>query len=134
MTSLLLAASLAASACGDDTPTNPTDPTAPVAVTETFSENLNPNGGRTHEFSVTRAGTVTARLTALAPDDTVTIGLSIGTWNGSSCQIIIAKDNATLTAGTVIGTATGTGLFCVRLYDVGALTASTEYTITVEHF
>jgi hypothetical protein len=133
LTSLLLAASLAA-ACGDDTPTTPTDTTPPVAITEEFSETLNPNGGRTHEFPVDRAGTVTARLTALAPDDTVTVGLSLGTWNGSSCKIEIAKDDATLTAGTVIGTATGTGLLCVRIYDVGDLTASTDYTVTVEHF
>jgi hypothetical protein len=134
LTSLVLAASVAASACGDDTPTTPTDPTTPVAITEEFPGTLNPNGGRTHEFSVERAGPVTARLTVLAPDDTVTIGLSIGTWNGSACQIVIAKDAATLTSGTVVGSATGTGQFCVRLYDVGALTASTEYTVAVEHY
>jgi hypothetical protein len=129
---LLLAATLAISACGDDTPTAPSEP-PPVAITETLSGSLNPNGGRTHQIDVQRAGNLTATLTALSPDDTVTVGLSLGTWNGSSCQIIIAKDDAVLNS-VVIGAATGTGLFCVRVYDVGRLTASTEYTVTVEHF
>src|SRR5688572_32310286 len=48
---LLLLAPLAAACGGDDAPTNPNTPT-PVAVTETFSGTLTPNGGRTHEFVV----------------------------------------------------------------------------------
>src|SRR5574339_516649 len=88
---LLLLAPLAAG-CGDDNSTNtPTAPT-PVAVTETFSGTLTPNGGVTHEFVVQQAGTVTAKLTALAPDDTVTIGLNIGTWNGAVCAALLPND------------------------------------------
>jgi hypothetical protein len=34
----------------------------------------------------------------------------------------------------VTGTAQQTGNFCVRIYDVGKLTASTNYTIDVTHF
>jgi hypothetical protein len=129
---LLLLAPLTA-ACGDDTVTNtPTAPT-PVAVTEQFSGDLNPNGGRTHPFVVQQAGTVSVRLTALSPDDTLTVGLSLGTWNGQVCQIILRNDAAVLNA-TVVGTAQQTGQFCVSIYDVGRLTASTDYSIDVTHF
>jgi hypothetical protein len=129
---ILLLAPLAA-ACGSDDVTDlPTAPT-PVAVTEQFTGDLNPNGGRTHPFVVQQAGAVSARLTALAPDDTLTVGLSLGTWNGVTCQIIIANDAATLNS-QAIGTAQQTGQFCVRIYDVGKLTSSIDYSIDVTHF
>jgi len=133
---LLLLAPLAA-ACGDDTPTTPNGPTQVPAVTQQFSNGddppLNPNGGRTHPFAVQQAGTVSAKLTALSPDETVTVGLSLGTWNGQVCQVILANDAAVLNT-TVTGAAQQTGNFCVRIYDVGKLTASTNYTIDVTHF
>jgi hypothetical protein len=136
---LLLLAPLAA-ACGDDnSTTGPTAPT-PVAITEQFGSDdtpekppLNPNGGRTHPFIVQQAGTVSARLTALSPDETITVGLSLGTWNGQVCQILLANDAALLNT-TVTGTAQQTGQFCVRIYDVGRLTAPTNYSIDVTHF
>ncbi len=129
---LLLLAPLAA-ACGDDDVSNlPSVPT-PVAVTEQFPGDLNPNGGHTHPFVVLQTGAVSAKLTALSPDDTLTVGLSLGTWNGVTCQIIIANDAATLNS-TAIGTAQQTGQFCVRIYDIGKLTSSINYQIDVTHF
>jgi hypothetical protein len=131
---LLLLAPLAAG-CGDDQPNGPTAP-EPVAVTEQINSGdnpLNPNGGRTHPFDVLQPGTVSARLTGLSPDDTITVGLSLGTWNGQVCQILLANDAAVLNV-TVTGTAQQTGRFCVRIYDVGKLTASTDYSIELTHF
>ena len=130
---VLLLAPLAA-ACGSDDPTtNPNAPTA-VAVTETFSGTLTPNGGRTHDFDVQQAGQISVRLSALAPDDTITIGLSLGTWNGAVCSAILPNDKAKLNT-TVTGNAQNTGFFCARVYDAdGSLAASTEYTIEVTHF
>ena len=129
---LLLLAPLAAG-CGDNSTNTPTAPT-PVAVTETFSGTLTPNGGVTHEFVVQQAGTVTARLTALAPDNTVTIGLNLGTWNGAVCAALLPNDKAMLNT-TVTGNAQNTGLYCARVYDAaGTLTTSIDYTIDVTHF
>ena len=130
---LLLLAPLA-TACGSDNPTtNPNAPT-PVAVTETLTGTLTPNGGRTHEFVVQQAGTVTVKLTALAPDDTISIGLSLGTWNGAVCSAILSNDKASLNT-TVTGTAQNTGFFCARVFDAaGSLIAATDYTIDVTHF
>ena len=63
------AAALTAVACGDDGSRSlRRNPTPPVAVTETFEDSLNPNGGRTHQFNADRAGNVIASLTSLAPD------------------------------------------------------------------
>jgi hypothetical protein len=129
---VLLLAPLAAGCGGDDTPTTPTAPT-PVAVTEQFTGDLNPNSGRTHPFIVQQAGAVIARLSALTPDDTLTVGLSLGTWNGQVCQILLANDAALLNT-SVTGNAQQTGQFCVRIYDVGKLTGSTDYSIDITHY
>ena len=128
---LILAASLCAACGDDDTPTTPT-PDTPTELTETFSGTLTVNGAATHPFVVQRAGNVTAALSSLSPDSAAVISLALGTWNGQSCQIIIANDAAT-TNSIAVGTASA-GNFCVRLSDVGRLTAPTDYSVTVRHF
>jgi hypothetical protein len=141
---LLLLAPLAAG-CGDNNSNNtPTGP-GPVQVSQTFTSEddpspaatvtgpLNPNGGRTHAFTVQQAGTVTATLTGLGPDETITVGLSLGTWNGQVCQVILRNDAAKVT-NTITGAAQQTGNFCVSIYDVGQLTGPTTYSIVVTHF
>jgi hypothetical protein len=128
---LLLTAGFTAG-CGDDndTPTTPTDP--PASVTEQFSGTLTLNGAATHTFIVQRAGQASATIASLSPDSAAVFSLALGTWNGQSCQIILANDAAT-TNSSVIGNASA-GNFCVRVSDVGRLTAPTDYTISVSHY
>jgi hypothetical protein len=126
-------ATVAAAACGSDNIFNPTPGTPPVSITETVSNTVTVNGALTAPFTVSTIGAVTARLTALAPDDTVTVGLSLGTWNGAACALIITNDAAVLNT-TVTGTAQSIGQFCARVYDVGKLTAATDFTIEITHF
>jgi hypothetical protein len=47
--------------------------------------------------------------------------------------MIIENQNAVLNT-VVVGTAAATGEFCARVYDLGRLTAPTEYTLEVSHF
>jgi hypothetical protein len=101
-------------------------------VTEVFAGELNRNGAATHPFLAGASGTVTATLDTLAPEDTAAIGLSMGTWNGSACQIVIANDNAAQGA-LVIGAASTAGNLCVRVYDVGKIPALASYQVTVVH-
>jgi hypothetical protein len=128
---LLAATTLAGCSSNDNLPETPTQPT-PVQITESFSGNLNVNGARTHSFAVDRAGTVTAQLKALS-DQAATIGVSLGTFNGSACAILLSKTDAVLNSA-VTGTAQSTGQFCVWLNDVGKLTAGVDYTIDVTHY
>ena len=128
----LLAAAALTSACGSsNTSTAPT--TAPVQINETFAGTLTVNGAQTFPFGVQQTGTITATLSALAPDATATIGLALGTWNGTSCQVIITNDTAALNS-VVTGSATGTGNFCARVFDAGKLAARTDFTVTVSHY
>src|SRR5439155_14490665 len=90
---VILIVILPAAACSDNTTTTPT-PTTPATTTDTFSDTLNQNGAHSHPFVVVAAGSITATLTTVAPDSTVVMGFSLGTWNGTACQIVIANDKA----------------------------------------
>jgi len=118
-------------ACSDDTPSIPTTPT-PDPVTETFSGSINPNGAATHTFAGSTAGSITATLTAVGPDDTTVLGFSLGLWNGSSCTTVTANDAASQNS-ILYGTLSTSAIACVRVYDVGRLTENSTYEITVVH-
>ena len=129
---LLLGALLSTTACGDDAaPTAPT-PTTPVTVTETFSGSINRNGAATHTFLAQGSGTVTVALTTLSPEGTEAIGLSLGTWNGTACQLVIAN-TAAAQGAIVIGVASSAGNLCIFVQDVGKVAVAASYEITVVH-
>lgn len=138
MRSVMLACALVvpllAAGCGDDPLADLVAPTVAVTTTDTFTGTLTVNGGTAHPFPIssTGGGQVTATLTAVSPDGSALVGLSLGTWNGTGCQAIIANDRATVNA-SILGQATGTGQLCVRIYDIGALTESQDYEIQVVH-
>jgi hypothetical protein len=119
-------------ACSDNTVTTPTPTTTTTTVTDTFDGTLNRNGGRTHTFAVPSAGPVTATLAALAPNSALVIGLSLGTWNGTACNIVLANDQATQSS-TVNGNIGSAGNLCVRVYDVGNIGDPVTYQITATH-
>lgn len=109
-------------------------PTVSVTVTESFTGTLTLNGATSHPFTVTSTGggEVTATLKAVGPDSAAVVGLGLGTWNGSSCQIIITNDRAVQTS-SILGRATSTGSLCVRLFDVGQIGGPVDYEIEVVH-
>ncbi len=126
---------LAASTAGCNNSTSPVDPSPVVpTLTEAFAGTVTLNGAVTHPFIVGTPGTVTASLVTVETGTETVIGMSLGAWNTTteSCQIIIANDNA-VQGRIIIGTAQTSGAFCVRLYDVGKLTAPTSYDVTVTH-
>lgn len=115
--------------------TTPTDTTTTVPVTtlqETFTGTLLKNGALTHQFAATASGSVTVVLNTVSPDTALAIGMSLGTWNGSSCQIVIANDRAT-EGISLLGVVSGAGTLCVRMYDVGTITDSEDYIVQVSH-
>ena len=125
----IVAAVLFSSACSN-TPTTPTTPTT-ATVTDTFSGTLSRNGASSYAFSVSAAGFVYATLTSVA-DSTTAVGLSLGTWTGTSCTVILSNDQA-VQGTTVTGSVTGLGTLCARVYDVGKVASPLDYQITVVH-
>ena len=129
---VLLFVGLITTGCSSNLDLAPTDTTTRNTTNETFAGTLTLNGAATYPFA-SGASTVSATLSALAPDSTVVVGLSLGTWNGTACQVVLANDKAT--QGTVVvGNASTSGNLCVRIYDVGSLVQSQSYQIDVVHF
>jgi hypothetical protein len=143
---LLLVPMLGLVACGNDNSSTPTAPsTLPTVLTETFTGTLLKNAAYTHPFAVTDAGSVSVFLiTSVDPahpeNNAIPLGISLGTWNGTSCAIVIANDNTTpvnaddATKGRVIGQATAAGNLCVRVYDVGFVPGSSNYELLIDHY
>lgn len=136
LTALILAGALGASACSGSGTTTTDTTTAPSLgiLTDTFTGTLNVNGAQSFPFAVTAAGTVSATLAAVAPDATLVVGLSLGTWNGANCAVVLSNDVA-VQGNTITGTASNAGNLCVRIYDVGHVTAAAPvgYTVSVSH-
>jgi hypothetical protein len=140
---LLVPALAVLAACDNNNtanPTGPTTPTIPTVLSETFSGTLSRNSAFTHPFAVNDSGTVSVFLiTSSDPKDpnnnAIPIGVSLGTWNGQSCAIVIANDS--LVPGTatsnITGQATAAGNLCVRVYDVGFVPGSAAYEVLVDH-
>lgn len=122
------------SACGQSTtPAIPTNPG--TSTTETFAGTLTVNGATTYPFTVGFAGTITATLTTVGPDATVPIGMSIGTWSGTTCSVgvSLAQDQATQGA-VLVAAVSAAGQLCLRIYDAkGTLPGPVTYSVDVVH-
>jgi hypothetical protein len=137
---LLVAVAAVPSACDDNnnlsTPTGPTTP--PTVLTETFSGTLFKNAAYTHPFTVTDSGDVSVFLLqsvdpAQPDNNAIPIGVSLGTWNGVSCAVVIASDNISPGA-SLTGRATAAGNLCVRVYDVGFVPGAANYELLIDHY
>jgi hypothetical protein len=122
---------IAGAAGCDRSPTvNPTP--LPDPITVLFNGSIIQASAATHRLISRGAGQITATLTAVQPDPAISVGLSLGTWNGNSCAVIIDKTN-TAQGEVIIGTVTGIGELCVRIYDNGQMVEPITYDITVVH-
>ena len=119
------------SGCDSDLPTVPT-PTG-EQITETFTGTVAKAGQSTHPFSATMQGPVTATLNSLAPDSSIVVGMTLGTWAYEACSIVVSNPTAKVNS-VVIGTATAPVNLCFALYDVGSVTEPTTYSVTVTHY
>ena len=132
LASLIVAGALA---CSDNTLGNTTSTTTPTTTTtDTFNGTLTTNGSVTHQFTAAGAGSIVCTLTTLTATTTGQIvSLSLGTWNGTTCQLILANDQST--QGTVVtGNVSSASNLCVRIADAnGSIPGPTPYTLTVSH-
>lgn len=136
MAAVVVAAMTAGAAgCGATaTSTSTTTTTAPsVLITETFAGTVAVNGAAAFSFNVLGSGAITATYKSMSPATGATMGLALGTWNGASCSVVIANDNAIVNS-TVAGQASAAGTLCVRAYDIGKLTALQNIELSITHY
>ena len=130
---LVLSAALAAAGCDGEINNIPTTPD-PVFVTDTFTGTLTVNGAQTHNVFTSATGMVTATVTSLGENAPAKVGFSIGTLSTvGNCTVVVSNDNAVVNSSLAGTVASLNGSLCVRVFDVGALAAPVDYTITVNH-
>jgi len=128
------------SACGGSTVDSVQPTPEPTVLTVTFSGTLTRNSAYTHPFTVTDQGNVSVFLlisTDVRDPDAggIPLGVSLGTWNGSTCAIVIANDQmAPGTSLPLSGRATAAGNLCVRVYDVGFVPVAANYELLIDHY
>jgi len=133
----LVFGTLVAAGCGSDNPTTPTT-TEDVRNSETFGATLNRGQSQFYSFTTVSPGTTDITLVSVRPTGSVAVtlnpvvGLGLGTPQGTDC----ALSNATNTPPGLknqLSVATNVSTYCVKIADIGNLTAAVDYTIRVVH-
>ena len=128
LTALALGAAL--TACGGATPTS----TGAAALqTETFNGTLVPGGSVIFPFTATATGAVAATLTTLSPQSTITVGFGIGQPSSGACLLLTGGYSETEKVGVSLTDTVANGSYCVEVYDIGNVSTSNAFTITVTH-
>lgn len=128
-----LLAAVLLSGCGDDatSTTAPTTPTSPT--TSRFLSRLAVNGSASRTFTVSTAGTVTATLVnAGGPFTVMGLGLGIPLGGVSNCTLSRSVSTASGTTPQ-ISAVVDPGTYCVAIYDVGNLTDTIDFEVTITY-
>ena len=130
----VLPLALLAGACSSVFDSLPTTPD-PVIVTDVFTGSITINGAATHPFFTSATGSVTATLSSLGETPPAMVGFSLGTFSGTTCSVTSGLFNDRAVVNSVIQGTVSTlgGSLCVRIHDVGSLTAPVTYEIKVQH-
>lgn len=129
------ALALCAVACGDKnaSSTSPTVTPAAPTVTERYVGTLSVGGSGFYSFSVPQYGTVNATLTSVTgASESAVLGLGLGVPSGFGCSTRTTTSTGPGADAQVTDTY-DPGIYCVRVYDVGNLTGSATFDVTIAH-
>lgn len=129
--SCALATVLSVGGCGkDDAPTAPTTRSSPT--TETFSSNLTVQGSAIRMITAINSGPFTATLTSAAQPG-VQVGLAIGLRNGNSQCLSTREVIAAAGSSPQLTAQVDAGDYCVRIFDVGQLQSSMNFSVSLSY-
>jgi hypothetical protein len=132
----VFAALVASIACGS-TPTEPTDPPAPVyeLKTSTFTGKLTTGGAAGFPFTVVNPGDISLSITELAPVNTLTMGLVLGSWDAVASTCTQQRSTSTAVVNAVFAASpSAAGEYCVGIFDVGNIQVSTDFVLKVTYY
>ena len=102
------------------------------ALTDTFSGTLPQGGSLIFSGNTTTSGNVTVTLTSTSPASPG-LGMSLGVSNNGICSVSVSTSSAVAGTTPQLTTTLAAGAYCVKVYDVGTLTANVSVTIAVSH-
>jgi len=122
--------------CGSSSSSSSTTAPSATTYTDTFSGNVTTGGSNkdTNKFTVHQAGNISATITKLSPLSTITIGLGLGVYDNTNnvCNLQLFADNAKLNQ-VLAASVSVAGDLCVGVYDVGNITDSVDFEVSVTH-
>ena len=119
------AAILAASCGGINDPSKNTD--------ESFSGTLQVGGQNRHQFTSSKTGEISVKLTALSPTSTAIIGLLwTQTANDGTCVGLLQQAFAQLNVPAIAGPVSSQR-YCIIVSDFGGISVPQTYTLLVSH-
>jgi hypothetical protein len=112
-----------------------TSSTAPTNVAsstnlDVFSSTVGAQGSATHQLAIFYNGT--ASLALVSAGASATVGLGFGAWDGQICRLNSALIT-TASTNTLISVPVDPGNYCIRVFDVGLLTAPILFTLDTLH-
>ena len=129
---IVLLASLALTAAGCDGADTATSPTTTSPVTETFSGQFIKGGSAARSFTAASAGTVSITLTQIGPPADLVVGLGVGIPQASGNGCLLAQSvEAGASTSPQLTVPVEAGSYCVRLHDLGTLTAPVSFNVTI---
>jgi hypothetical protein len=129
---------MAALSLGCDNSSNSGTTTAPTVplTNQTFTGSIDVGGSSSNTFVAAQAGEVDVTVSALAPPSNIIVGLSIGipsTVDPTSCLVQSGAAPTQVSASNVLSGSLAAGTWCVKLSDLGYMSAPVNYTIIVAH-
>jgi hypothetical protein len=105
------------------------------AVSETFSGSFGIGETSCHDIALAEEGSAEMRLTSLEPLATRTVGMGIGTRQGSEACALLAEDRDVSVGEVLLATELDAGAYCTCVFDVGNVFPDerVSYTLAVQH-
>jgi hypothetical protein len=115
---------LLSTACGSTATSN-----SSVPVIQTFTSMIQPRGAASTSFPASKDGTV--QLTLNSVGSSVSVGFGLGTFDAATgCKLTTTVETTGGTDPQIQADVTA-GTYCVRIYDIGNLTANSTFVITI---
>ena len=124
-------ATLVLAACGKDDQST-TAPSTPAPTTTVFASTLSVKSSASRTFTAAQAGTVTVTLTSLGTTAPVGMGLGVPSAGVANCTL---TTSIRTTAGTTpqISAQVDAGSYCAAIFDVGNLTDTIGFEMSIVH-
>jgi hypothetical protein len=133
MAAAALAAAVSAGCHGISSPSSNASVDFTGTILPVTSANYMPNS---YQFSAGKTGEITMKLTAVAPDATVILGIGYGQMSGGTCvpfqgYTTLTRLNGPTPFGGPISVQKGS--YCIIVYDAGGLVQAETYTVNVTY-
>lgn len=116
--------------CSGDVTTPTAASTSPA--TTVFASQFAARGDASRSFSVSSTGSIEITLTSVTPETVVGLGIGIPRADGANCNLSQSLETGPGSAPQIVAAVDG-GTYCVKVYDIGSVRDSVNFSVTLVH-